>query len=577
MIERAAPGECWYWLNLGNYSFSTKKVIADLPTAIGINAVVRWADINGNGTTDLVYADHESSPRIQSVDLGELLACGATPNILTTINNGIGRVTRITYQPSTVFALADAAAGTPWPDLMPMPVSVVSSVMTSDSLGHQYVTQFRYHEGYYDPTEKQFRGFGRAEQIDVGDVSAPTLVTRSYFDTGHQYEVMKGKLLRLTTEQEDGKVFNDATTSWTVPPVVLMTGTNGTNVSYVHPVAQQTQIQELGQGTPRTLESEMSYDNYGNQTRQADYGIVVNGDRNAFNDERVTVTEYALNLDRWIIRHPKRSEIQDENGAVISRVESYYDDESFSGTNFGRVTIGNLTLTRAWIDPSKPSAYVSSARAKHDSYGNAITLLDPLTVAPGGSIDLTQGHLRQIGYDDQFHTYPVQETIHVGNGSADLVFEAGYDKGFGTTTSSVDFNRNQTSYSYDVFARLIQLIKPGDTADYPTAEYTYALAVAVGADGLVNFVESRQLDKTPGSAATRRDHFLTKRAFSDGLGRALMTKQEAESAPGSAAPRVVVNGAVLFNARQKPRSCWSCTKSSWKRSICSRRRRSPAK
>ena len=216
VIERAAPGECWYWLNLGNYSFSTKKVIADLPTAIGINAVVRWADINGNGTTDLVYADHESSPRIQSVDLGELLACGATPNILTTINNGIGRVTTITYQPSTVFALADAAAGTPWPDLMPMPVSVVSSVMTSDTLGHQYVTQFRYHDGYYDPAEKQFRGFGWAEQIDVGDVSAPTLVTRSYFDTGHQYEVMKGKLLRLMIEQENGKVFSDSTTTWTV-------------------------------------------------------------------------------------------------------------------------------------------------------------------------------------------------------------------------------------------------------------------------------------------------------------------------------------------------------------------------
>src|SRR5207244_3562666 len=152
-------------------------------------------------------------------------------------------------------------------------------------IGHHYVTRFRYHDGYYDPVEKQFRGFAGAEQVDVGDASAPTLVTHSYFDTGSQFEVMKGKLLRVRTEQEDGKLFSDATTAWTIPPLVLMTGTNGTNVSYVHPVASHTDIVELGHGTPIALESEFDYDYYGNQTRLADYGIVVNGDRSGFDDE----------------------------------------------------------------------------------------------------------------------------------------------------------------------------------------------------------------------------------------------------------------------------------------------------
>jgi hypothetical protein len=127
---------------------------------------------------------------------------------------------------------------------------VVAAVTNLDSLGHQYVTRFRFHDGYYDPIQKQFRGFGQAEQIDVGDAGAPTLVTRSYFDTGRDYEVMKGKLLRLRTMQEDEAVFSDAMTTWATPPVVLMTGTNGTNVSYAHPVASHTDILELGQGTP---------------------------------------------------------------------------------------------------------------------------------------------------------------------------------------------------------------------------------------------------------------------------------------------------------------------------------------
>jgi YD repeat-containing protein len=553
VIEQAAPGELWYWVNLGNYTFSTRKVITDMPTGIGVNAVVRWADINGNGTTDLIYADSQSTPHIRAVDLGQLINGNLGPNLLTAISNGIGRATLVSYASSTSFRLQDLAAGNPWPDPLPFPVQVVSAVTNLDSLGHQYVSHYGYHNGYYDPAEKEFRGFGGADQTDLGDPTAPTLVSRSVFDTGRTYEAMKGKLLSLTTEQEDGSVFSTETNSWTLPPITLYVGTDGTNVSYAYPTAKFTTITELGQGTPRLLESDFAYDNYGNETTNADYGIVVDGNRGAFNDERITVTEYALNTNAWILHRPARQEIQNLNGAVISQMEYYYDDESFSGNNFGQVTIGNLTLTRAWTDPANAAAYVKASRAQYDAYGNAVTLLDPLAAASGGAADFTQGHAREIAYDAQFHSYPVQETIHVGNGSADLVFQAGYDQGFGSTTSTVDFNQNQTSYAYDAFARLVNVVKPYDTAAYPTVQYGYFLAVPFGANGLVNYVETLQLDKTPGSAgANQRDYYLVSRTFSDGLGRTLMTKQEAEPAPGSATPRVVVSGAVLFNARQKP-------------------------
>ena len=552
VLEQAAPGELWYWLNLGNYTFSHRKVVTDMPTGVGANAVVRWADINGNGTTDLIYADSTSTPRMQAVDIGQLLNDGATPNILVAISNGIGRVTTISYLPSTIFSLQDASAGHPWPDLMPNPVQVVAAITDSDSLGHQYVTQFRYHNGYYDPVEKQFRGFAAAEQIDLGDASAPTLVTRSFFDTGRTYEPMKGKLLALSVEQEDGSVFSVQTNSWTLPPVTLYTGTNGTNVAYAHPTGTVKIISELGQGTPRRLESESVFDNYGNQTTNADYGIVENGDRTAFNDERITTIEYALNTNAWLLRHPARQEIKDLSGNVISRVESYYDDETFSGNNFGLLSIGNLTLTRAWINPSNSAAYVKAARTKYDTYGNPIILLDPLASAPGGAADFSQGHAREITYDSRFHAYPITEAIHLGNSSQDLIFQTTYDQGFASVTSSIDFNTNTTTYAYDGFARLINIVRPYDTPAYPTAEYDYAVAVPYGVAGLVNYVETRQLDKTPGSAATKRDHYLIRRAFTDGLGRTLMTKQEAEPAAGGSAPRVVVGGAVLFNARQKP-------------------------
>ncbi len=550
VLERAAPGELWYWLNLGNYTLSRRKVITGLPAAVGANAVIRWADLNGNGTTDLIYADSTASPRMQAVDLGLLINNGAAPNLLIRSANGIGRVTTINYQSSTAYSLADAAAGHPWPDLMPNPVQVVASTLTLDSLGNQYVKQFRYHNGYYDPVEKQFRGFGSAEEIDVGDPSAPTLVTHSFFDTGRTYESMKGKLLALSIEQEDGNVFSVATNLWTIPPVTLYTGTNGTNVSYAHPAGTIKVVSELGQGTPRRLESELAFDIYGNETTNADYGIVENGDRSAFDDERITTTEYALNPNAWIVRHPSRQEIKDEKGAVISRIESYYDDETFSGNNLGSVSVGDLTLVRAWTNAVNPSGYIKSTRKKYDGFGNPIAMLDPLAAAPGGAADLSQGHARQVQYDSRFHTYPVTETIHIGGTNQPLIEQAAYDEGFGTIISSTDFNTNSTTCGYDSFGRIISLVEPYDTPAYPTVAYEYALAIPFGNGGIVNYVETRHRDKTA-IVSPASEMYLISRQFTDGLSRGLMVKTEAEPESPGGAPRVVVNGAVRFNAREK--------------------------
>jgi RHS repeat-associated protein len=553
VLERAAPGELWYWINLGNYTFSRRKTLTDLPTVTSDQTVIRWVDINGNGTTDLVYADSASEPHLQAVDLGRLLNVESGPNILTVISNGIGGVTLIGYLPSTHFAIADAAAGSPWPDRMPLPVQVVSAITNLDSLGHQYVTRFRYHDGYYDPVEKQFRGFARAEQIDVGEPEAPTLVTRSHFDTGRTWRAMKGKLLRLTTEQEDGKVFTDETTQWIDPPVTLMIGTDGESVTYAHPVASVKRIVELGQGEERRLESGFAYDRYGNETTNANYGVVVGGDPSAFDDERVTTRQYAVNTNAWVLRLPARVEIMDEHGVVISRVESFYDDETFSGSNLGEIRSGNLTLKREWVVPADPTNFVAAARSRYDSYGNPTNLLDALARAPDGLVDFAYGHVRSVQYDDAFHAYGVAETVHVGDGKEALVFQATYDAGHGVVSATVDFNGNPTAYGHDAFGRPIHILRPGDLAGYPSVEYAYAVAVPLGDGRVVNHVETRQLDRPPGTAGgNKADHYAISRQFTDGLGRTLMTKAEAEPATAGGSPRVVVSGAVQFNAREKP-------------------------
>ena len=92
---------------------------------------------------------------------------------------------------------------------------------------------------------------------------------------------------------------------------------------------------------------------------------------------------------------------------------------------------------------------------------------------------------------------------------------------------------------------------PSDTPAYPTAEYDYALAVPFQATNLVNYVEARQLDKSE-VRSPKFEMYFRSRQFVDGLGRKLLSKQEAGALTEGGPPRVSVKEAVTFNQRLKP-------------------------
>ena len=551
VIERAAPGECWYWLNGDHGQFAEHRVIGNLPALVSQSAAIRWADLNGNGSVDLIYADRESDHRLLGFDLASLFACAPAPNLLVGITNGLGRITLISYEPSTRFLLEDRLRGVPWPDHVPFPVTVVSSVTTDDSLGHLYITRFQYHNGYYDPVEKQFRGFARVDQIEVGDANAPTLVTTFDFDTGRDDEAMKGKIHRKRIATSSGALFSEDTFQWANPSEVLATSGDGREIRFAHPVGERRDLLELGRGTPRRLETASTYDSYGNRTRFAEYGLVEGGDRSAGNDERVTVTEYAVNTNAWLIRLPRRTVVQDFSGRTVSRSEFFYDDETFSGGDALPV-MGNLTLERRWKNPDDPASVIPARRAKYDAFGNPIVELDPLGVAPAGVVDLSRGHVRLMEFDDLLHVEVTRERAYAGTPSDPLEVTAEYDLGLGTLVASTDFNGHRSEFRFDPLGRLSALIRPGDQAAFPGLEYEYHLGVSAAGGGVVNYVETRELDRAPGEVGgDRLSAYRVSRQYTDGLGRMLMTRSEAEPKPGSSSPRVVVVGASRFNARQQ--------------------------
>ena len=57
---------------------------------------------------------------------------------------------------------------TRWKTPLPFPVQVVARVEVVDALSKgKLTTEYRYHHGYWDGAEREFRGFARVDQRDT--------------------------------------------------------------------------------------------------------------------------------------------------------------------------------------------------------------------------------------------------------------------------------------------------------------------------------------------------------------------------------------------------------------------------
>ena len=220
-ILRIRNGEVCYWPNKG-YGLFGAKVTMDNAPCFEANDVfdqqrVRLADIDGSGTTDIVYlrgdgivlyfnqsgnafADEMLLGSVPAVDnlasitvvdlLGNGLAClvwsstltadagspmkyidlmgGQKAHLLMVVKNNLGAETRIRYASSTKFYVQDRDAETPWVTRLAFPVYVVERLEVFDFIGRtRLVTSYSYRHGYFDGIEREFRGFGYVEQQDA--------------------------------------------------------------------------------------------------------------------------------------------------------------------------------------------------------------------------------------------------------------------------------------------------------------------------------------------------------------------------------------------------------------------------
>ena len=555
LIERATGNELWYWLNLGTDAFSQKHVITDMPTLFSASMVTRWADINGNGTTDLIYADSSHDAPLRVLDIGILTGGSDHPNLLTSIDNGLGVVTQITYKTSTDHYITAQSEDAPWEQTIPFPVSIIDRVVTTTGLdtdthpgNDTYTKAYRYIDGYYEDMEKAFRGFEEVQVTEHGDESSPASISIHTFHTGgpdgidndgdnaidevsqegyREEEALKGMVKSVSVTTADHALFSIEEQNWAVRNLAM----GEVEVRHAYNRRTENRIYE-GTDTPEVIRTDYAYDLYGNVTEEKKYGAL-----SITGDELFTYTEYIHDTDRWILQLPARQYQTDALGEKLSETLSYYDGIAYEGLDRGQVDKGNLTRQQGWV---KADTYIDGVRNAYDQYGNIIGI-------KGGV-----GNLRQIEYDPNLYTFPINEIIEVGQGKPDLSISVSYNIGLGVVTESRDFNDYATTYRYDCFGRLVSIVKPGDSTEYPTLQFTYTMSDPH--NSLVYTYDpagALTLDtgiRIPSSVSTfTREQFSQPGTFDsiqyvDGLGRKLATMEEAENG-------AIVKEAALFNAK----------------------------
>jgi hypothetical protein len=161
-------GRVLLWINQSGNALSEEPIIIAGTPPMANAFSVRLIDLEGTGVSGLLWsrdANGSTSGHLQFLDF----TGGSKPYLLNRMSNNLGAETLVEYRASTQDYLRDHRnPQMSWRTPLPFPVQVVAKVEVIDALSRgKLTTEYRYHHGYWDGAEREFRGFGMVEQLDT--------------------------------------------------------------------------------------------------------------------------------------------------------------------------------------------------------------------------------------------------------------------------------------------------------------------------------------------------------------------------------------------------------------------------
>jgi RHS repeat-associated protein len=598
-----------YYLNTGNGQLKqARAILENAPPSYDVIKTL-FADLNGNGTTDIVWLTNGLELRYAD------LVSDASAGLLSRVDNGMGAVTDIAYGTSTDYLVAAKRRNERWKTTLPSPVPVISEIRTTDSLdlvgmeASESIVRFQYDHGYYDGFEREFRGFARVISTDVGDEFSATRVTEIWHHVGRNLatladeESLKGRAYLTFVRDGGGALLKSTQTRWErrwlcqervpsgLPRILPDCGSSADRDQRKDSlVALSVATDSLsaawdklpgagGATTPDLSGGHVEYDDiWGRPTLEANYGEVQipsgytlgsewswsAAKLDIANDESGTFTHYVDTIregndPRWLIGLAAcKANVQLSDGALPSVATL---EANCRGTAAPSASV--LALTRSFYDQSNTYGDADRGLATRKeawlaplgpNAGRWVSTAKVTYTAHGlpRVVEDALGDQKIITYDDAATALlPIEERFNIrddgASGVSSVVYTASYNTAFGAVERASEPNGHASIYRYDGLGRIKSVLDEGDSEQDPEISYSYEFGTR---DRPVSTVTTREKDPVSGRVSWSY-------SYVDGFGRPRMTKMPAEEPYG-----FVTSNFVRFGPRGQKTHVYSAFASS---------------
>lgn len=437
----------------GSFSWFSRHV--PRPDGDNTDITIAIADANGNGSQDIVW----SSPRgMWVLDLAGSTSAG----MLTSIDNGMGRVSRYEYSASAQLAVEADNAGPPWDSLLPVsvPVPVTARVDMGDG-SPERIVHYGVRDGFWDGTERRFGGFLEGRKVLSADNAADVSQEITKFSAGLGDErVLRGKPIYVRVENGLGVVHTETWSEWAALPVDYGFAQDDPLLS----VAVLREVRARNHDgvptlTPQPIDTLTWYE-YDGQGRQIAEQRM--GRTDVAGDETRIERQYATDDDtRWIRDKVCTERTLDGTGTELAKTETYYGDTVGALEPLCAIGEGLTRETRGWLQEAATPHWVTLSSTSYTPHWNpAVTYADGVT--------------HTLGYDaDDFRV--VSETANPDVMSS-LTWTLGWDDVRGLAISSTDPAGVVTNVAYDALDRPVSLAH-GSSSPYTYYQYDWSSAL----------------------------------------------------------------------------------------------------
>ncbi|WP_140787615.1 FG-GAP-like repeat-containing protein [Myxococcus xanthus] len=444
VVRLSASHVYWYAGKAEGGVLATARFLAR-PGSAAYDSVVAIADVNGNGSEDVVWSSQQG---LWVLDLAGRTSAG----MLVGVDNGLGKTVSLDYSASAILSVAAETAGQPWEMQLPVSVPVPVTVTVNPGAGGPpRVVEHSVRDGFWDGGERRFGGFLTGIRRQVGTTLRETLIEKTLYHAGFAVErVLRGVPLEVRTEDGNGKLFSVKTSQYEAR---VVDGLPSVALLRKAAVLEQRIWHHEGTATPVETLTTYAYD-----TRVRPVEELHSGRLDLQGDEKTVIRAYASDDALWIQDVVCEEKVLEADGTLVSHSRTFYGDASqvFTWTDVAACRVGRLVREkRGWLEDSVQPRWVVDTSTEYDAWDNPVRMFE-------------NGVWRTISYDAN-RLHATAESVSPVPGRI-LTWAAQWDDVLGQLKVLTDPNGIATEVGYDSLGRLVTVSVAGAP---PHLRYSY--------------------------------------------------------------------------------------------------------